>query len=381
MSINKHGQESGRGSGEVDAEGGTGFELQSFVAKALIASSSEHHENAKQELKAFFENMTLLTPIYSYMADHLRTIVEEEKLARQSYDELLVMNGQNVSVLRNYAKLLIDIYQDEDTSVHGEAYTDPQQQSDNQTECNPLQQGGNRTNVKNNKKKKQKKEEDSTSSNSSLGMVIGGLLFVAHILAIVIYCISMAIYLSQADKYQVQLQNLKMICDLATFSTELATLAQMYLIHEFEYNFSYSGSGDGLAGVVRPFEYVKQILKENADLIVSITSNIYEMTTLTLPWEEQSLEAYLFQTGDTQCINTIGEMDQCEGDINAIHADTTSLIQALTQLAQKAQQLADIVGDPHQMSNYHQDVQYITFNSLNPVLGSSKRAIVEYWQV
>ncbi|KAA6385767.1 MAG: hypothetical protein EZS28_018705, partial [Streblomastix strix] len=435
-------KESGRGTGESDGEGGSGSELQSLAAKALIASSSEHHEKAKQALKSFFENMTLLTPIYSYMADHLHTIVEEEKLARQAYEELLVMNGQNVSVLRNYAKLLIDIYQDEDTcdmllqradrfeeenacnnigqgydnqnttinnkeqlhagneshkdyntfsSAKGEASADPQEQQNDQTDCSKDQQsqqiGQIRVNNKKNKKKKQKKEEDSSineiksgSSNSSLGMVIGGLLFVAHILAIIIYCISMAIYLSQADSYQVQLQNLKRICDLATFSTELATLAQMYLIHEFEYNFSYPGSQDGLAGVVRPFDNVKERLKQNADSIVQITSNIYEMTTITLPWEESSLEAYIFQTGDTECINTNGQIDQCKGDINAIHADTTSLIQALTQLAQKSQQLSDIKGDPHQISNYHSDISYITFNSLNPVLGSSKRAMVEYWQ-
>ncbi|KAA6375432.1 MAG: hypothetical protein EZS28_029042 [Streblomastix strix] len=113
MSINKHykvthqfsqdlflnckAKESGRGS-----------------AKALIASSSEHHEKAKQHLKVFFENMTLFTPKYSYTDDNLRTIVEEQKLVRQNNEELLVMNGQNVSVLRKNAKLLIDIYYDKD---------------------------------------------------------------------------------------------------------------------------------------------------------------------------------------------------------------------------------------------------------------------------
>ncbi|KAA6385073.1 MAG: hypothetical protein EZS28_019401 [Streblomastix strix] len=131
MSINKHGQvthqfsqglfqtakteQSCLGSGEIDGECGTGSELQSLAAKALIASSSEHRKNAKQDLKVFFENMTLHILIYSYMADHLRAIVEEEKLTRQNYKELLDMNGLNVYVLRNYSKLLIDIYQDEDT--------------------------------------------------------------------------------------------------------------------------------------------------------------------------------------------------------------------------------------------------------------------------
>ncbi|KAA6379762.1 MAG: hypothetical protein EZS28_024712 [Streblomastix strix] len=88
-------KESGLGSGEFDAEGETGSKLQSLAAKALIASSSEHHKNVKPDLKAFFENMPLFTPIYSYMADHLRTIVEEEKLARQNFEKLQVMKGQN----------------------------------------------------------------------------------------------------------------------------------------------------------------------------------------------------------------------------------------------------------------------------------------------
>ncbi|KAA6383487.1 MAG: putative dynein heavy chain [Streblomastix strix] len=107
-------KESNRGSGKVDAEGGTGSELQSLAAEVLITSSSEHHEDAKQDLKVFFENTTNLSPIYSFMADHLRAIVEEEKLARLNYEKLLVMNEQNVLIFKNYAKLLIDVYQKED---------------------------------------------------------------------------------------------------------------------------------------------------------------------------------------------------------------------------------------------------------------------------
>jgi hypothetical protein len=47
---------------------------------------------------------------------HLKAIVENEHKSRNCFEELMVMQPQNTTVLRNYARLLLDIYNDEDTA-------------------------------------------------------------------------------------------------------------------------------------------------------------------------------------------------------------------------------------------------------------------------
>jgi hypothetical protein len=43
-------------------------------------------------------------------------IVENEHKSRNLFEELMVMQPHNTTVLRNYARLLMDIYNDEDTA-------------------------------------------------------------------------------------------------------------------------------------------------------------------------------------------------------------------------------------------------------------------------
>ncbi|KAA6386318.1 MAG: hypothetical protein EZS28_018151 [Streblomastix strix] len=109
-------KEEGRIGSESGSGDGSGSELSSVTFKTTMAQAIEHHEMSRKALKAFFENMTMPTPVYSLMAEHLNTIVEEESKGRKCYEDLLSNHPQNTSVLRNYAKLLMDIYQDEDTA-------------------------------------------------------------------------------------------------------------------------------------------------------------------------------------------------------------------------------------------------------------------------
>jgi hypothetical protein len=43
-------------------------------------------------------------------------IVESEIKSRKCFEELMVMQTRNTAVLRNYTKLILDIYNDEDTA-------------------------------------------------------------------------------------------------------------------------------------------------------------------------------------------------------------------------------------------------------------------------
>jgi hypothetical protein len=47
---------------------------------------------------------------------HLKAIVENEATSRRLFEELMIMQPRNTTVLRNYARLLLDIYNDEDTA-------------------------------------------------------------------------------------------------------------------------------------------------------------------------------------------------------------------------------------------------------------------------
>lgn len=103
-------KEGGRGSGDSSDGEGAGSELSSLAFKATMALAIEHHEMSRNALKTFFENMTMINPNYSVMAEHLSTIVEEEAKGRKCFEELLATHPQNTAVLRSYARLLIDIY-------------------------------------------------------------------------------------------------------------------------------------------------------------------------------------------------------------------------------------------------------------------------------
>ncbi|KAA6378058.1 MAG: hypothetical protein EZS28_026415, partial [Streblomastix strix] len=426
-------KEEGRIGSESGSGEGSGSELSSIAFKTTMAQAIEHHEISRNALKAFFENMTMPTPVYSLMAEHLNTIVEEESQGRKCYEDLLVNHPQNTSVLRNYAKLLMDIYQDEDTAdalltradrieddhtspggEHGQDHHDHKEKEDdnavqdmdsvdgqqNDDDANKMQhnltqesitgqsQSKSHHHLKQKKKKKKKKKEDNvmteitsgSSSNSNLGLIIGSLLFGAHVLAIIIYVVSLVIYITQANRYEMRITNLKRVCDVSQFATEFAPLSMMYMVHEFEYNFSYPGSIDGLAGVIRTFNLVQTKMVGHSDSISAVTSNIYEMTTLTQPWEENNLESQIFMTGNARCNDTNGVEVDCEGVVIDHQLQVTNLLRALTLLAQKGNQLGSIKEDPHIMSTYHQDLAYICFNSISPILAACKRAMIAYYE-
>ncbi|KAA6372102.1 MAG: hypothetical protein EZS28_032371, partial [Streblomastix strix] len=271
---------------------------------------------------------------------------------------------------------------------------DQQQQLDQQGEqqfdkLNVVQSSRKRktSNVQKKKRKKKKQQDDviteittGSSSNSSLGLIIGGLLFAAHILAIIIYIISMVVYITQAKHFAQQVNNLKSVCDLATYCCQMSPLGLMLLVHDYEFNFQYPGSADGKAATIRRLSGVKSKLKETSADIIKVISQLYDMTSLTGPWEENSMEAYIFETGDGICTRIDGVEGQCEGFITRHQEATNNLISGFIEMAQKAHYMGNAEGDLHQFSTFHSDLAYIIFNPISPILESCKRAMVKYWE-
>ncbi|KAH7830600.1 uncharacterized protein MONOS_691 [Monocercomonoides exilis] len=102
--------------GRVNGDsGGNGTsDMNSFAFTSLLAKAEKHHELAVSAMKDFFENATAIQPDYKSIPVLLNSIVKNEDIARKSYEELIASHGQNTAVLRSYARLLLDIYDDED---------------------------------------------------------------------------------------------------------------------------------------------------------------------------------------------------------------------------------------------------------------------------
>ncbi|KAH7821545.1 uncharacterized protein MONOS_4455 [Monocercomonoides exilis] len=107
--------------GEGGGEGGEGgnrmlTELNSLTFSALLSRAQEHHEIAISSLKEFFEISSSRFPDYKQIPALLDLIVKNESEARSCYEELIAAYPQNPAVLRSYARLLLDVYHDEDTA-------------------------------------------------------------------------------------------------------------------------------------------------------------------------------------------------------------------------------------------------------------------------
>ncbi|KAH7823794.1 uncharacterized protein MONOS_1874 [Monocercomonoides exilis] len=102
----------GRANGENGGNGAGG--MNSLVFTTLLAKAEKHHELAVSAMKDFFENVTAIIVDYKSIPVLLNSIVNNEDIARKSYEELIASHGQNTAVLRSYARLLLDIHNDEE---------------------------------------------------------------------------------------------------------------------------------------------------------------------------------------------------------------------------------------------------------------------------
>ncbi|KAA6381291.1 MAG: hypothetical protein EZS28_023181 [Streblomastix strix] len=90
--------------------------MMSLTFEEMLSTAEQHHEDAKTSLKEFWQNLASVNMSAPRVPQLLKRIVDNEAKARRGYEELLVTHPNSLIVLREYARLLLDIYQDEDTA-------------------------------------------------------------------------------------------------------------------------------------------------------------------------------------------------------------------------------------------------------------------------
>ncbi|KAA6383557.1 MAG: hypothetical protein EZS28_020915 [Streblomastix strix] len=88
----------------------------SIIFLQKLAFAQKNHNLAKESAIKFFEYVTGKLASCQILYDHVRGILQAESRARTTYEDLLTQQPQNVSVLKQYALLLYDIFRDEDSA-------------------------------------------------------------------------------------------------------------------------------------------------------------------------------------------------------------------------------------------------------------------------
>ncbi|KAA6401417.1 MAG: hypothetical protein EZS28_003056 [Streblomastix strix] len=89
---------------------------QSITFQNQMGLAEEHYENAKVALKKFFEEVLKRKPNFSQLPTLLGQIVDQDAASRKIFEELMSQHHNNVQVIRRYAKLLRDVYNETETA-------------------------------------------------------------------------------------------------------------------------------------------------------------------------------------------------------------------------------------------------------------------------
>ncbi|KAH7827860.1 uncharacterized protein MONOS_286 [Monocercomonoides exilis] len=409
-----------KGGTDNDSSGGAnlsaGSELSSLTFKSLLSQAEEHHENAKSAMKDFFENMIMQKPNLKAIPQALTQIVTSEEKARKCYEELLVSHPQNTQVMRCYAKLLLDIYDDEDNADMILLHADQIEEDGTMSGTLPAAISGSLTDIgsitgasgvyqqedrmskfsgvsafsmskKKRKKKKKKKTnailtEFASGSNADEGSEKAKLLslvIMLHILVILVLLIGLILYIVLANNYMQQISNLREVSNVAADSCRLAPLSLQFLAHEFNHNFEYNPTDED-AETLTSVQTLQNELTSLSNHLQTLLTSVYDLTSLTGPWETMDVETYIFTTWD----------DPAQDNITVVKTQDlqmSTLMWALSSLAQKAGQLGCATfginrrGKKHPIyDSYHPDTCYMIFNTLQPILDACKRAMFSYWE-
>ncbi|KAA6392329.1 MAG: hypothetical protein EZS28_012142 [Streblomastix strix] len=400
---------------EGGGQGGQGgSELSSITFLSKMAQAEEFYQAAKQGLLEFFENLANIKTNFNLIYPHLKTITESEAKSRKCFEELMIMQPHNTAVLRNYARLQLDIYNDEDTAEiilqRAEMIEDDQsgsEQPGDQSSQVPRQvsqfsirsliqkQDGKVNTITNKKKKKKKKKKGGSgdnvitdiqggqgqgNDNTTMKKVIIVLIVLSHLIAVISQVVGTVMYIVDSSNSSQQFLNLLQICELAGYSGRLPTFAIETFFLDIENNFRYSGINDGKAESVPKWDSIKQSFTDHGKLITDIISVIYDVTSNTQPWEVADINTYLFEVIRVGPIGTGSQRGQ--PTMISQEWQPSSLIRSMTNLAQMSGQLGRLnSSSPNlELQSFYSYLQYIIFNSPVAILASCKRAITGYWE-
>ncbi|KAA6393407.1 MAG: hypothetical protein EZS28_011067 [Streblomastix strix] len=391
------------GGGGQGGQGGS--ELTSITFLAKMAQAEDYYKRAKSGMLDFFENISRAHTNFKIIYQQLKVIIESEMKSRQCFEELLIMQPQNTTVIRDYARLILDIYNDEDTAemifqraemIEDDSIQNGTGQSgeiDQNSEIQQKYEGRERRNNKSKliqkKKKKNKKKGGSgeniiselqgggvDQNNAKQKQLLIGLTIIAHLLAVISSVIGTVIYLIESTSYSQQIQNLLQVCLLAGYSARLPTFGIQTLYLDIQYNFNYSGINDGQPETVPKWVTIKNAFASYGQSITDVISIIYDVTTETEPWEVTNINTYVFQ------VERNGSSDRSRQPVMISQEwHPSSLIRSMTNLAQMAGQLGRLNSSQpnEELQTFYSDIQYIIFNALVAILASCKRAIKSFW--
>ncbi|KAA6370657.1 MAG: hypothetical protein EZS28_033816, partial [Streblomastix strix] len=363
----------------------------------------------------------------------LKIIDESEVKSWNCFEELMVMQTHNTAVLRNYAKLLLDIYNDEDTAemilsqadiieeistqntTNTEAQNEPipavlpqtthppapnidkeqfkpnqgDQMVSNENSCmQKIEQqtsmsGVNRKSVTKKKNKKKSKKSNGGDAiitelqrgggtgddNSLMKKMIIVLILLTRFLAIISAYIGTVVYIIQSNNFSQQIHNLLEVCQLAGYSSRFPVFAIQTLFLDIQYSFKYSGVNDGRSETILFWQVLKYTVLKYGKDI-TVTCN-------TQPQEMMDINTYIFDIAQTTTQQT-----KVEPVILSQEKQVSSLIRAMINLAQMAQQLGrlNITLPNLELKTFYSDIQFIIFNTMMPILQSCKQAMISYYE-
>ncbi|KAH7820864.1 uncharacterized protein MONOS_7891 [Monocercomonoides exilis] len=491
-----------------DANRGRMSELTSLTFVSLISKAENGYDRAVTALKEFFENITSSQPDYKSMLRLLNEIVKNESISRKSYEELLATHGQSTKVLRNYARLLLDIYHDEDSAemilnradlieedgtsmaepavmagfstdmeilsnpievdvpgfgkkigtarnnderreyrendganvsqsskddtcantqneneknskqaegnentapftnyFSNEQYkafdaqnattaSDPQwnQQQDEGTKKGRIQNSKAIRRKRRNKKKKKKKEallsdmsinigtstNDESDKQTSILICTFGTLYFMAVAALII---TLVVYLTMSETYKHDLDTLREICDLSYFTARSGSLGYNYFIYDIRFNFSAQVLVDQWEPTLTRKVVVQQMLSENAERLTTMLGKVHDTTTNMEPWEVSNINTYVFSFTtkfETQPSGVVEEVIKEKIQVLKV----SSMLEVIATMSQMCRYLSetDMLSRPTE-PDYLNDIQYLSFNALVPVLDGAKRVIVSYYDL
>ncbi|KAA6388657.1 MAG: hypothetical protein EZS28_015816, partial [Streblomastix strix] len=366
------------------------FKSENSIAfRQKFEYAHKSHERAKHFTIQFFHLITSNISSFEVVYECVYKIAKFEAKARTAYEDLLNEQPNNVTVLKQYALLLSDIYRDEDSAEmilsraqiqEGYRSTIEFKEERVKNEQTPTLSRFNTQIQLENDKENLIRSEAQTPLFAKTPHQKG----------------SLALELAFKKLYRRDL-----LLTLGLYA-EKAILE----IREFEQympnddsivcSFNYKGLNDGESEFLTSWDFVNELLISISDKITQTLEDIYTLMADTSQWEIHNVVVQEFdirldlegteQSSSTQSSSySFPSITHDEPIQYSNQEQNISLIRALTLLVQKSREMAvqpyreEIgTGDlPHITNiNFYSDIAYVCFNSIQPVFAACQRVLV-----
>ncbi|KAK2947550.1 hypothetical protein BLNAU_17517 [Blattamonas nauphoetae] len=410
---------------EESSRGGIGSEMANAQFQLQMSKAEEMHETAKNAMRDFFSNLTAPHPKLSVIPTLLHLIVENEAKARKIYEDQLNTHPQSTRLLRQYASLLLDIYDDEDmadiiiqradqieedstvTLPTATGGTDQQagiqpidhkvQQDEKASRASGTSGASGASKQKPSKKKKKRNDalltelgglaRDDTKTTKTL---VCTLIVTLHTVLALLIVVALVVYLTMSKDYSTDINVLREVTRLAEYTGRTPTYALMFFVLNFVYGFDYETPSDGKSPALIRETFVREGLMKGATFITNLVAHIFDFSSFTDPWVSPDVETYLFQLEMQENPYKTGNPDIDDLPLQPMVAmerpETLSLAEALTAVSQKSRELGESHLVPVPNTNKQQvdyptfqsDVLFLLANCPQPITNALKKAVVSY---